>query len=174
MLRHVFRCKRCAFFAVYYTRCLTTVILSHPNERFTAVSIPFLSVYVSENGGIRSFTIVVSIDLVYDLHIQSATNHNTYVDAEYKKHSWEHYPIIRPIGNIPAVEIQGFPYPFIYAETLKVRLMMQVNCPMSVVNNGRCWSSKLNCQNFTEKTMEYIGFVFPEDIPIASDLLTFI
>jgi hypothetical protein len=30
---------------------------------FTAVSLPFLNVYVNEKGGIRSFTIVVSIDL---------------------------------------------------------------------------------------------------------------
>jgi hypothetical protein len=69
------------------------------------------------------------------------------------------------------VEIQGFPYPFIYAETLKVRLMMQVHCPMSIVNNGRCWSSKLNCQKFTQKAIEYLGFVFPEDILIASDCM---
>ncbi len=66
VLRFVFRCKRWPFFDVYYT-------VSHdrntvPAKRaiygtFTAVSSPFLNVYVNENGGIRWFTIVISIDL---------------------------------------------------------------------------------------------------------------
>jgi len=52
-------------FSTYTTRGLTTVILSQPNARFKAVISPFLNVNVNENGGIRSFTIVVSIDLGY-------------------------------------------------------------------------------------------------------------
>jgi hypothetical protein len=66
VLRFVFRCKLWPFFDVNYT-----VSYDHntvPAKRaiygtFTAVSLPFLNVYVNENGGIRSFTIVVSIDL---------------------------------------------------------------------------------------------------------------
>ncbi len=66
VLRYVFRCKRWPFFDIYYTASHDRNTV--PAKRaiygtFTAVSSPFFKVYVNENGGIRSFKIVVSIDL---------------------------------------------------------------------------------------------------------------
>ena len=83
VLRHRFQCKRCSFFAVYDTASYghntvhTNRVIYGP---YTVVMLSVTAVYVIVNGGMRSFTIVVMIDLgtrsVIVIHLKTIELHH--------------------------------------------------------------------------------------------------
>ncbi len=66
VLRHVCRDKQCTCFVVYNTTlydCNTVLAKRVMNRSYTVVIFSFTAVYVIFNCGIRSFTLVVMLDL---------------------------------------------------------------------------------------------------------------
>ncbi len=88
-----------------------------------------------------------------------------------KSYDWNHYHMVKKIGQIPLNQIQAFITPFIYAQDLQNRLLTHVYTPMFHLNNGPRWSSVLNCQTFTRSAIEYLGCQFPTDVQLISDCI---
>ncbi|CAF3122098.1 unnamed protein product [Rotaria sp. Silwood2] len=107
----------------------------------------------------------------YDLYVVSKTNYTTYVGAEFKIRKWNHYSVVRKVGQIPLNQIRLYQIPNRFAKEVEHQLISKVHDAMCELNKGAKWSSTLNCQTFTRRCVEYFGFEFPQDIKVTSDCM---
>ncbi len=94
------------------------------------------------------------------------------MNAEFEIRKWDHYSVIRKVGQIPLTDIQAYKSPNRYARLIEYNLIPKVHDQMCVLNQSNKWSSTLNCQRFTRCCcVQYFKFKFPEDINIISDVM---
>jgi hypothetical protein len=103
--------------------------------------------------------------------VKSSTDYTTYIDPRLKRHTWDHYYLVRKIGQIPLNEITRFYMPQQFAVDLHNRLSQQVYSALFRANNGSHWSSILNCQTITRSSIQFFGYQFPEDIQLITDIV---
>ncbi|CAF0985161.1 unnamed protein product [Didymodactylos carnosus] len=107
----------------------------------------------------------------YDLYVVSSINHTTYVDSVFKIRKWDHYSLIRKVGQIPLINIQIYRMPNRFAQEVEHQLISEVHDRICALNKSDKWSSTLSCQMFTHHCAEYFRFKFPQDIKIISDCM---
>ncbi|CAF0989911.1 unnamed protein product [Didymodactylos carnosus] len=107
----------------------------------------------------------------YDLYVVSSTDHTTYVDPVFKIRKWDHYSLIRKVGQIPLIDIQVYRMPNRFAQEVEHQLISEVHDRICALNKSDKWSSTLNCQTFTRHCVEHFRFEFPQDIKIISDCM---
>jgi hypothetical protein len=106
----------------------------------------------------------------YDLCLDSPTDHSTYVARAFKERPWEHYQVVKQVGQFPINRLYQFFNPSYFADDIRHQLVQQVHLPMAIQNKRSTkWSSRLNCQTFTRAAIEFLNFPFPSDIIITSD-----
>ncbi|UJR34371.1 hypothetical protein I4U23_021779 [Adineta vaga] len=107
----------------------------------------------------------------YDLYVKGATDFTTYIEAKLKRRPWDYYHSVRKIGQFPLGEITSFVIPHSFARNLENRLLQFVYSSLYLQNNGVRWSSILNCQTMTRSAIEYLGYTFPDDIQLITDIV---
>jgi hypothetical protein len=105
------------------------------------------------------------------LCVKSSTDYTTYIDPSSKRRAWNHYHLVRKIGQIPFNEIKRFDMPYQFAFDLCNRLSQEVYSPLFKANNGPHWSSILNCQTISRQSIQFLGYQFPDDIQLITDVV---
>jgi hypothetical protein len=103
--------------------------------------------------------------------VESPTDHTTFIEPRLKRHTWDHYHLVKKIGQIPLNEITRFDMPHQFATDLHNRLSQQVYSPLLRANNGPHWSSILNCQTMSRSSIQVLGYQFPDDIQLITDIV---
>lgn len=103
--------------------------------------------------------------------MNSSTDLTTYINPSFKRRTWDDYHLVRKIGEIPLNEIKQFHLPWQFAFDLCNRLLQHVYSPLFSANNGPHWSSVLNCQTITRESIQFLGYQFPDDIQLITDII---
>jgi hypothetical protein len=106
----------------------------------------------------------------FDLCIVSATNHKTFVDANFKTCQWSDYSLVKRVGQLPVSRLQGYAMTHHLGKDLEMEIHANVYKPLFRLNRNEQWSSVLNCQTFTRQAIEYFGWRFPNDVELISDI----
>jgi nucleosome binding factor SPN SPT16 subunit len=79
--------------------------------------------------------------------------------------------MVKKVVQIQVNQILAFNKPYEYAIDLLHRLYLHVYDPLFVTNKGSLWSAVLKCRSATRLAIEYLGYEFPNDILIISDIV---